>query len=83
VAPLVAYLVSPDCTITHEIFSVGGGRIARVFLGLTPGWFAGKGVDFTPEDVAAHMDQIRDTADFVIPDSVMAETMALMQTLNG
>lgn len=83
VSPLVAYLVSPDCKISHEIFSVGGGRIARVFLGLTPGWFAGKGNSMTPEDVAANIDQIRDTADFVIPDSVMAETMALMQTMNG
>ena len=23
-----------ECTLTHEIFSVGGGRIARVFVGL-------------------------------------------------
>ena len=83
VTPLVAYLVSPTCEITHEIFSVGGGRIARVFLGLTPGWFAGKGSPFTPEDVAANIDTIRDTSEFVIPGSVMEETMALMQVLNG
>jgi len=83
VTPLVAYLVSPDCQLTHEIFSVGGGRIARVFLGLTPGWFAGKGNQYTPEDVQANIEQIRDTADFVIPGSVMEETMALMQVLNG
>ncbi len=83
VTPLVAYLVSPSCSITHEIYSVGGGRIARVFLGLTPGWFAGKGNVFTPEDVGANIDQIRDPADHVIPDSVMEETMALMAALNG
>jgi NAD(P)-dependent dehydrogenase (short-subunit alcohol dehydrogenase family) len=83
VTPLVAYLVSPGCTITHEIFSVGGGRIARVFLGLNQGWFAGKGNRFTPEDVAANIDQIRDTTDFVIPGSVMEETMALMSVLNS
>jgi NAD(P)-dependent dehydrogenase (short-subunit alcohol dehydrogenase family) len=83
VTPLVAYLVSPSCTITHEIFSVGGGRIARVFLGLTPGWFAGKGVAFTPEDVAANIDSIRDTSEYVIPGSVAEETMALMQAING
>ena len=83
VTPLVAYLVSPTCDITHEIFSVGGGRIARVFLGLTPGWFAGKGNTFTPEDVAANIEQIRDASEFVIPTSVMEETMALMQALNS
>jgi NAD(P)-dependent dehydrogenase (short-subunit alcohol dehydrogenase family) len=83
VTPLVAYLVSPGCDITHEIFSIGGGRIARVFLGLTPGWFAGKGNLFTPEDVASNIDAIRDTSTFEIPGSVMEETMALMQALNG
>jgi NAD(P)-dependent dehydrogenase (short-subunit alcohol dehydrogenase family) len=83
VTPLVAYLVSPECAITHEIFSIGGGRIARVFLGLTPGWFAGKGNAFSPEDVAANIDAIRDTSDFVIPSSVAEETMALMQAING
>jgi NAD(P)-dependent dehydrogenase (short-subunit alcohol dehydrogenase family) len=83
VTPLVAYLVSPTCDITHEIFSVGGGRIARVFLGLTPGWFAGKDNAFTPEDVAANIEQIRDTSEYVIPGSVMEETMALMQVLNS
>lgn len=36
VTPLVEYLVSEESTVTHEIFSVGGGRIARVFLGLVP-----------------------------------------------
>jgi len=79
----VTYLVSQECELTHEIFSVGGGRIARVFLGLTPGWFAGKDVAFTAEDVAANIDQIRDTGGFVVPGSVMEETMAVMQQLAG
>ncbi len=35
VSPLVAYLVSEECTLTHEVFSVGGGRYARVLTGLT------------------------------------------------
>ena len=83
VSPLVTYLVSQECELTHEIFSVGGGRIARVFLGLTPGWFAGKDVAFTADDVAANIDQIRDTDGFVVPGSVMEETMAVMQQLAG
>jgi NAD(P)-dependent dehydrogenase (short-subunit alcohol dehydrogenase family) len=83
VAPLVAYLVSEECELTHEIFSVGGGRVARVFLGLTPGWFAGKGTDFEPEDVAANVDAIRATVDFTIPLSVMEETMSVLQRING
>jgi NAD(P)-dependent dehydrogenase (short-subunit alcohol dehydrogenase family) len=83
VSPLVAFLVSPSCTVSHEIFSVGGGKIARVFLGLTPGWFAGKGNEFTPEDVAANLEQIRDTTGFSIPGSLTDETMSLISTING
>jgi NAD(P)-dependent dehydrogenase (short-subunit alcohol dehydrogenase family) len=83
VSPLVAYLVSPGCQLTHEIFSVGGGRIARVFVGLTPGWFAGKGNSLSPEDVAANIEQIRSTDGYTIPGSLTDETMALIQTLNS
>ena len=83
VTPLVTYLVSPQCSITHEIFSVGGGRIARVFLGLTPGWFAGKGVSFTPDDVAAHIEEIRSPEGYTIPGGVSDEMMLLMQQLQG
>ena len=46
----------------------------------TPGWFAGKDVDFTPEDVAAHIDEIRDTEGYIIPGSVADEMMLLMPT---
>jgi NAD(P)-dependent dehydrogenase (short-subunit alcohol dehydrogenase family) len=81
VSPLVAYLASEYSTISHEIFSVGGGRIARVFLGLTSGWMAGKGSGLTPEDVADNIDQIRDTESFVIPASIADETTALMAAI--
>jgi NAD(P)-dependent dehydrogenase (short-subunit alcohol dehydrogenase family) len=77
VSPLVAYLASPACTVSHEVFSVGGGRVARVFTGLTPGWFAGKGATMTPEDVAAHLDRILATDGFVVPQG-FADEMALL-----
>jgi NAD(P)-dependent dehydrogenase (short-subunit alcohol dehydrogenase family) len=82
VSPLVVYLASDECELTHEIFSVGGGRIARVFVGLGPGWFGGNEKDFTAEDVEANIDAIRSTDDFMIPGSVMEETMAVMQRIN-
>jgi NAD(P)-dependent dehydrogenase (short-subunit alcohol dehydrogenase family) len=37
VSPVVAWLASPGCTTSGEVFSVGGGRIARVFVGVGPG----------------------------------------------
>jgi hypothetical protein len=38
VAPLVAWLAHESCTSTGEIFSAGGGRIARVFVAESKGW---------------------------------------------
>ena len=35
--PVVGWLAHPDCTLNGEVLSVAGGRVARFFLGLTPG----------------------------------------------
>jgi NAD(P)-dependent dehydrogenase (short-subunit alcohol dehydrogenase family) len=77
VSGLVAYLCSEGCEPTHEVFSVGGGRIARVFVGLGEGWSAGKGVSPTPEDVVAHLDEIRATDPYIVPGAATDEMMAL------
>jgi NAD(P)-dependent dehydrogenase (short-subunit alcohol dehydrogenase family) len=81
VTPLVTWLVSEECPHTHEIFSVGGGRYARVFIGLVPGWFSGKGVVPTPEQVRDHIDQIRATDGFIVPENVGDEMRLLAQSL--
>jgi NAD(P)-dependent dehydrogenase (short-subunit alcohol dehydrogenase family) len=83
VTPLVVYLVSEQCDLTHQIFSVGGGRFARMFVGLTPGWFAGKGAKPAPEEVRDHMDQIRDPQGYIIPDSIADEMKIMLQQLQG
>jgi NAD(P)-dependent dehydrogenase (short-subunit alcohol dehydrogenase family) len=77
VSGLVAYLCSEGCEPTHEVFSVGGGRIARVFVGLGPGWVAGKGVAPTPEEVQEHLSDIRATDPYTIPGQATDEMMAL------
>jgi NAD(P)-dependent dehydrogenase (short-subunit alcohol dehydrogenase family) len=76
VSGLVAYLASPQCELTHEVFSVGGGRIARVFVGLGPGWFGGRDHVPTPEEVAANIDAIRATEPTLIPTAAADEMMA-------
>jgi NAD(P)-dependent dehydrogenase (short-subunit alcohol dehydrogenase family) len=83
VTPLVVYLVSEGCELTHEVFSVGGGRFARAFVGITPGWFAGRGNVPTAEDVQAHIEQIRSTDGFEIPLSATGELKILAQQLRG
>ncbi len=83
VTPLVTYLTSRECTLTHEIFSVGGGHMARVFVGLVPGWFAGKGVVASPEEVRDHIDRIRDPEGYIIPSSITDEMVRLLGELQG
>ena len=83
VTPLVAFLVSEQCALSHEVFSVGGGRVARIFVGLTPGWFAGKGKTATPEEVRDHMDQIRNPQGYIIPGSIADEMKLLLDALKS
>src|SRR5687767_11571733 len=37
ISPLVAYLVHEDCPVSGEVYSVAGGYVARVFIGVTRG----------------------------------------------
>ena len=41
VVPIVTYLASRECELTHHAFSACAGRFARVFVGLAEGWVAG------------------------------------------
>jgi NAD(P)-dependent dehydrogenase (short-subunit alcohol dehydrogenase family) len=66
VSPVVAYLVHESCEVNGHIYSVGGGRVSRIFLGLTHGW-GEPGEQFTPEDVRDHLGEIEDRADFTVP----------------
>jgi len=83
ISGLVAYLVSEECTLSHEIFSVGGGRVARVFVGLAKGWFGGVDSVPTPEQVRENIEQINDTEGFTIPRSAQDELMALAPLMSG
>jgi NAD(P)-dependent dehydrogenase (short-subunit alcohol dehydrogenase family) len=60
VTPVVTYLVHESCPVSGEVYSVGGGRVARVFIGVTPGY---TDPELSPESVRDHFDQIRDETD--------------------
>jgi NAD(P)-dependent dehydrogenase (short-subunit alcohol dehydrogenase family) len=83
VTPLVTYLCSEHCQLTHEIFSVGGGRFARMFIGLAPGWVAPKGTRATAEDVEAHIEQIRNPEGYIIPENITDELRVLQKALKA
>ncbi|HWC34648.1 MAG TPA: SDR family NAD(P)-dependent oxidoreductase [Mycobacteriales bacterium] len=83
VTPLVTFLASEACDRTHEIFSAAGGRYARVFIGLAPGWYGGKGHIPTAEDVLDNLDQIEKQDGYIVPGSVGDELGALVSVLGG
>ncbi len=83
VMPLACYLVSEACELSHEVFSVGGGRFARVFVGLAPGWFAGKGKVVSLEDVRDNLGQIMDEKNYIVPKSVGDEMRLIAKDLLG
>lgn len=71
VTPIVAWLAHEDCDVSGEIYSVGGGRVARVFIGETQGFFK---PGLTLEDVRDNWTQIRNTDGYIIPSGVPEET---------
>jgi len=78
VTPVVTYLAHESCSVTGEVYSVGGGRVARVFVGVTPG-YTNKAL--TAEDVAANFDQIRDEADYAVPANLNEELGLALKSL--
>jgi NAD(P)-dependent dehydrogenase (short-subunit alcohol dehydrogenase family) len=81
VTPLACFLVSEESNLTHEVFSVGGGRYARIFVGLCRGWVAGREARASLEDVRDHMKDIMNTEGFTIPSSIADEMAVLMGSL--
>ena len=83
VTPLVVYLCSEKCELTHEIFDVGGGRYARIFVGMGKGWVAPKGRKPSADDISDHIDVIRDLGSYIIPTSIAEETGAIVEALKS
>ena len=83
VTPLVVYLCSEKCELTHEIFDVGGGRYARIFVGMGKGWVAPKGRKPSADDISDHIDVIRDLGSYIIPTSIADETRAIIEALKA
>ncbi|MFP5377719.1 MAG: SDR family NAD(P)-dependent oxidoreductase [Acidimicrobiia bacterium] len=79
VSPVVAWLCSEGCPVSGEVFAVGGGRVARFFTGLTPGWFD---PDLTVESVRDHVEAIRAEPGYTTPASLAEELAELLARLS-
>jgi NAD(P)-dependent dehydrogenase (short-subunit alcohol dehydrogenase family) len=78
ISPIVAFLAHEDCPVSGEVYSVGGGRVARVFIGETPGYF---NTNLTMEDVRNNFDQIRNEDGYIVPANISEETAMFMPYL--
>ena len=81
VVPIVVFLASRACNFTHQNYSAGAGRYARVFAGLADGWLAGRGSNPTADDIAAHLAQVSATESFIIPASIFDEVVGICSRL--
>ena len=75
VSPLVAFLAHEDCDVSGEIYSAAGGRIARMFIGLTHGYY---NPELTLEDVRDHWDEIRSEEGYITPSSLSDELQQVL-----
>lgn len=80
VTPVVGYLAHESCEVSGEIYSCGGGRVGRIFVGAVPGYF---NPQLTAEDVHENLAAIRDTSSFVVPRNAMEEIGLLMKVASG
>lgn len=83
VTPMAVFLASEQCEFTHQIWTAGGGRFGRVFLGVNQGWFAGPGAVPSAEQVRDNLEEIRDIGSYIVPDSSADELKILGRMLAG
>jgi NAD(P)-dependent dehydrogenase (short-subunit alcohol dehydrogenase family) len=79
VTPIVTYLAHESCSVSGEVYSVGGGRVARVFIGVTPGYV---NKELTAETVAENLDQIRAEEGYEVPANLNEEMMLALKSLS-
>lgn len=81
VVPVVIFLASRACEVTHHCFSACAGRFSRVFVGQARGWVAALGDTPSAEDVAAHWTEVSAQEPFSVPASIfdeVAETCSIV-----
>ena len=85
VSPVVAYFASEECSVSGEIWSVGGGQVSRFFVALTHGYFKHPGRDgrLTIEDIVDNIEDVRSEDGYVVPYSSQDEFAKLAPFLLG
>lgn len=84
VSPAVAYLASEACEVVSEVWSVGGGSVSRIFVGLVDGYFKHPNEGpLTVTDIVENLDEIRSEDGYIVPFSSQDEFAKLGPKLLG
>ncbi len=78
VSPIVGYLAHEECPVTGEIYSAAAGRVARVFVGATQGYYKD---DVSIEDIRDNFDTVREEKGYAVPSNAMEEMGMVMPFL--
>ena len=79
VAPLVTYLAHESCEASGRLFSVGGGRVAEVFIGECDGFTS---ATLSPEEIRDNWGQITDREGYTVPAHMGDETALFVRALS-
>jgi NAD(P)-dependent dehydrogenase (short-subunit alcohol dehydrogenase family) len=81
VSPLVAYLAHEECSVNGHVYSVAGGRIARIFVAETHGVVLGQN---TPEEIRSKLPliDVMDVERYHLPSSLEDETTIIAKALS-
>ena len=84
VSPVVAYLSHPDCTLTGQILSTGGGHLSAVITSVTRGITES---ELTAETVRDRLDDVFDVDGAIVPrhlgDEMKMFVAAIRETGSG
>lgn len=81
VSPLVAYLAHEDCAVNGHVYSVAGGRVARIFVAETHGVVLRQN---TPEEIQSKLSliDVMDVERYYLPASLEDETTIIAKALS-
>ena len=81
VSPLVAYLAHEDCAVNGHVYSVAGGRVARIFVAETHGVVL---TENTAEEISSKLSLIdeMDVERYHLPSSLEDETTIIAKALS-
>ncbi|MEU0483275.1 SDR family NAD(P)-dependent oxidoreductase [Streptosporangium sp. NPDC006013] len=79
VSPLVVWLADRECTVSGEVYNVGGGRVARVVVAQAPGYFSRS---VSPEEIRDNWDQVNDLTDLSVIEDFKQELDLLVRRLS-